>query len=273
MEASNGFMRAPTTKIVTTTGEQIPFPKLAAHAIATQVSGQGTTLAGTDPTFAKITLDAYKYAELVIVANELLSDSVVDIGSFLARDIGRALGRVIDTDLVTGSGSGKPNGIMTALVGSGTIATGGSLITVDTVVNKLIDLQYSVVDEYRTRPSCAWLMSDSTAGSLRKMRDNGTVGAFLWQPMTTNGLVDGTPDRFLGFPVYTDSNVAAAASNAKTVAFGDMSAYYVRTVGNVTIESDSSRYFDTDQTGFRGKYRVDGDLMDTAAVNVLKQSV
>ena len=273
MEASNGIFRAPTTKLNTSSGEQLELPRLAAHAIATQVSGQGTTLAGTDPTFAKMTLNAYKYGELVVVASELVQDSVVDIGSFLGRDIGRALGRVIATDLVTGSGSGKPNGIMTAIVGSGTIATGGSLIT--PTVEKLIDLQYSVNDEYRNSPDAAWLMNDSTAGTLRKLRDGagGTVGAFLWQPSLTQGIIGGQPDRLLDKPVYTDPNVSAAGSNNKTVAFGDMSAYYVRTVGNPVIESDSSRYFDTDQVAFRGKWRVDGDLIDTTAVNVIKQSV
>lgn len=273
MEASNGIFRAPTTKLNTGSGEQLELPRLAAHAIATQVSGQGTTLAGTDPTFAKMTLNAYKYGELVVVASELVQDSVIDIGSFLGRDIGRALGRVIATDLVTGSGSGKPNGIMTAIVGSGTIATGGSLIT--PTVEKLIDLQYSVNDEYRNSPDAAWLMNDSTAGTLRKLRDGagGTVGAFLWEASLFNGISNDRPDRLLGKPVYTDPNVAAAGSNAKTVAFGDMSAYYVRTVGNPVIESDSSRYFDTDQVAFRGKWRVDGDLIDTTAINVIKQSV
>jgi HK97 family phage major capsid protein len=162
---------------------------------------------------------------------------------------------------------------MTAIVGSGTIATGGSLIT--PTVEKLIDLQYSVNDEYRSSPDAAWLMNDSTAGTLRKLRDGagGTIGAFLWQPSLTNGIINGQPDRLLDKPVYTDPNVAAAGSNNKTVAFGDMSAYYVRTVGNPVIERDDSRYFDTDEIGFRGKWRVDGDLLDTTAVNVLKQSV
>ena len=273
MEASNGVWRLPTTRVVTSTGEAIQFPKLGAHAIGTQVSGQGTVLAGTDPTFSKMTLDAYRYGELVIVDNSTLVDTVIDISSFLGRDIGRALGRVIATDLVTGSGSGKPNGIMTALVGSGTVATGGSLIL--PTVEKLIDLQYSVADEYRNGGSAGWLMLDSTAGTLRKLRDGagGTVGAFLWEPSLTSGIKDGTPDRLLGFPVYTDSNVAAQGSNAKVVAFGDFSSYYIRTVGNVVIESDSSRYFDTDQTGVRGKWRVDSDLIDSSALNVLKQSV
>ena len=48
-----------------------------------------------------------------------------------------------------------------------------------------------------------------------------------------NGIQNGQPDRLLGYNVWTDSNVAAQASNAKTVAFGDLSAYYIRLVGDV----------------------------------------
>lgn len=273
MEASNGILRAPTTKINTSTGEQIPFPRLAAHAIATQVVAQGTAIGGTDPTFAKMTLDAYKYGQVVYVANELVNDGVVDIGTFLGRDIGRALGRVLAADLTVGTGTNEPNGLMTAITGSGTIATGGSLIT--PTVEKLIDLQYSIADTYRSMPSCAWLMNDSTAGTLRKLRDGagGTVGAFLWSPSLTQGIAGGAPATLLDYPVYVETNVAAAGSNNKTVAFGDMSAYYVRLVGNAVIESDPSYKFAEDQTTFRGKLRADGDLIDTAAINVIKQSV
>jgi HK97 family phage major capsid protein len=273
MEASNGIMRIPANRFTTATGEAIPFPRLGAHAIATQVSGQGTALAGTDPSFLKMTLDAYKFGELVVVANELVTDSVVDIGTFLGQDMGRAIGRILATQYVTGSGSGAPNGIMTAIVGSGTISTGGSLIT--PTVEKLIDLQYSVNDEYRNDPSAAWLMNDSTAGTLRKLRDGagGTVGAFLWAPSLTQGVAGGVPGTFLDKPVYTDSNVAAQGSNAKTVAFGAWNAFYIRNVGNVVVESDQSRYFDTDQTGFRVKTRTDSDVIDLTAFNIIKQSV
>jgi len=273
MEASNSLFRAPTTKVYTAGGETMVFPRVGAHAIATQVSGQGTAFAGTDPTFAKMTLDAFKYGELVKVSSEVLSDSGIDIASFLGRDMGRALGRKTATDFVTGSGAGQPNGLMSALGGSGTIVTGGSLITA--TVEKLIDLQFSVADEYRNGGSAGWVMKDSTAGTLRKLRDGagGTVGAFLWEPSLTNGIQGGTPDRLLGFPVYTDSNVAAQGSAAKSIAFGDLSAFYIRVVGNTTIERDDSVGFATDEVFFRAKLRVDSDLIDATALNVIAQVV
>jgi HK97 family phage major capsid protein len=118
-------------------------------------------------------------------------------------------------------------------------------------------------------------MRDNTAGTLRKLRDGagGTVGAVLWEPSLTAGLANGQPDRLLSYPVYTDPNVASLASNARVMAFGDFNAYYVRTVGDITVELDRSRYFDTDQTGIRARWRVDGDLVDFNAIRTLVRNV
>lgn len=268
LEASNAMFRAPTTRINTSAGEPMDFPKLTAHSIATQVSGQGTQFAGTDPTFNKVRFDAYKYGQLVRVSNEVVSDTAVDIVRFLGRDLGRALGRVIATDLVVGSGTGEPRGIMTALAGNGagSVMTGGTAIGPS--YNFLIDMQYGVVDEYRMHDSVGWLLRDSTAGTIRKLRDGagGTVGAALWQPSLTQGISGGEPDRLLGDPVFRDSNVAAQGSNARLAAYGDFSAYYIRTVGDVVIERSDDRYFDTDEVAIRAKWRVDGDLMDYGAL-------
>lgn len=271
LEASISVYRMGTTKISTSSGENLVFPRLTTHAVATQVSGQGTVMAGGDPAFLKTTLGAFKYGNLVKVANEVLADSGIDLGPLLGTDMGRALARKIGADITTGTGSGQPTGIMTGIVGAGTIATGGSLITVG--VNDLLNLKYSVADSYRQDPSCAWLMNDSTAGTLAKLRDNGTVGAFLWRPSLTAGLAQGTPDFLFDKPVYVDTNVAAQGSNAKSVWFGAASAFYIRTVGNPIIETDGSRYFDDDSVAFRAKWRVDSNYVDLTAANVIKQSV
>lgn len=271
MEASIAMFRAPTTKITTTSGEEMQFPYVESHSIATQVKAQGTALAGTDPTFDRISLSAYKYGQLVYIANEVLADSGVDIGGFLGQNMGRALGRDIDVDLVAGAGSTGPKGIMPAITGS--VLTGGTAVT--PTVEVLINAQYAVNDEYRNAPSAAWLMNDSTAGTLRKLRDGagGTVGAFLWEASLFNGIQNDTPDRLLGKPVYTDPNVSAAGSANYTIAFGDVSAYYVRQVGSPVIERDDSVKFAEDQAAFRAKWRVDGDLVDANALVKVYQHV
>jgi HK97 family phage major capsid protein len=257
----------PTTRIVTASGEPMDFPKVASHAVATQVSGQGTTLAGTDPTFAKLTLTPVKHGELVKIASEVVTDSGIDIVGFIARDIGRALGRQVNAVEMAVL-------VASAFAGTGgTVATGGSLVTPD--YDDLVNLQYSIVDAYRNG-NAGWLMKDSTAGTLRKLRDGagGTEGAPLWQPSTQTGIAGQVqPDTLLGFPVFTDPAVAAQGSNARVVFFGDWSAYYLRLVGDPIIERNDSVGFATDEVYFRGKWRADSGAQDTTAINLLKMSV
>lgn len=274
LEAGIAGFRIGASTLNTSTGENMQLPKLNAHAIGTQASSQGVAFAGTDPTFGRVDLNVYKYDQLVKVSSELVSDAAFDITSWLGGDIGRALARVVDADLVVGTGSGEPTG-MTLLAGAGTnapITTGGSLIA--PTVEKYIDLQYSVNDAYRERGT-KWLVKDSTAGTIRKLRDGagGTVGAFLWAPSLTEGVIGGTPSTFLGAPVYTDTNCAAAGSNAKLATYGDFSEYVIRTVGNPVIERDDSVYFATDEVAFRGKWRVGGNHRDVSALNTLVQNV
>ena len=148
MEASSAMFRAPTSRLVTTSGEPMQLPYLSAHAIGTQVSGQGTALAGTDPTFARLALDAFKYGQLVKVSAETIDDAAFEIAGVLGRDIGRSLGRLIGTDLVSGTGSGKPRGLMiAAAAGGGSVTTGGSLI--GPTYDSLVSLVYGLTDAYR----------------------------------------------------------------------------------------------------------------------------
>jgi HK97 family phage major capsid protein len=274
MEAEIAALRMNTTKITTAGGEPLNFPKVLAHGIATQVIAQGTAIGGTDPTFSYMHLDAFKYGQLVQVASEVIQDSAVDILGFVGSNIGRAVGRLIDQHLIVGTGTGQPQGMMTLGTGSaGTIPTGGTLIAPSYEV--LVNAVYGVADAYRNNSSTAWLMHDSTAGTLRKLRDGagGTVGAVLWRPSLTEGIQGGQPGLLLDYPVYTDAYVATAGSNARLAAFGDWNAYYTRLVGDFVIERSDDFAFNVDLATFRGKQRVDGDFIDTTATNIIKQSV
>jgi HK97 family phage major capsid protein len=274
MEAGISGFNIGATRIVTSTGENMQLPKLVTHGIGSQIAGQGSAFAGGDAVFGRVNLDVYKYGQIVKVANELVSDAAFGIEQFLGQDLGYALARVIDADLVIGSGSAEPTG-MTLLAGAGTnapIKTGGSLIA--PTVEQYIDVQYSINDQYRR--NSAWLMRDSTAGTARKLRDGagGTVGAFLWEPSLTSGLKEGTPDRFLGSPVYTDANCGSfGPAGAKLATYGDFSQYTIRTVGNPVIERDDSVYFASDEAAFRGKWRVGGNHRQVGALNNLTTTV
>ena len=273
LEANIAAFRIGATIMNTSTGENMQLPKLKTHAVGTQVAGQGTTLAGTDPVLDRVNLNVYKYGQLVKISNELVNDAAFDISTWIGTELGYSLARVVDADLIVGTGTNEPVGL-TVLAGAGTnapIKTGGSLIA--PTVEKFIDLQYSVADS--VRQNGAWLMHDSVAGSVRKLRDGagGTVGAFLWEPSLTAGLQSGQPDRFLGSGVYSDVNCAQAGSNAILATYGDFSEYVIRQVGGVQIDSSTERYFDTDESGFRGRVRIGGNHRQPGYLNTLVQNV
>ncbi len=254
------IMQAAPTVLQTGGGESIQVPKTTAHSSAAIVT-EGAAIAASDPAFGQITLGAYKYGLLIQVSRELIQDTGADLEGYLSMQAGRALGNAFGAHAITGTGTGQPRGVVTdATLG---VTTGTGVVGVPTADN-LIDLYYSVIPPYRNSPSARWIVRDSTVGALRKIKDS--TGQYLWQP----GLVNGTPDTFLGKPVLVDPGVAATGLNAKSVVFGDMSQYFVRMVNGIRFERSDDYAFNTDLVTFRALLRADGALVDlTGAVKYL----
>lgn len=250
LEVFSGMRRTNATIVTTAGGETIDFPKVTSHGTAAIV-GEGSALAEADPAFGKMSLGAWKYGELLQMTTELLEDSGVDIVGFAARDLGRAIGRVTDNAYVNGSGTNAPQGLMTVI---GTAKTGGTGVVGVPTFNDLIDVVYSVNEEYRL--SGEWLMRDATAGVIRKITDS--EGQYLWQPSTQVG----QPDRLLGYPVVTDPHVAATGTGIVSIAFGDFSTFYIRDVGAVRLERSDEYAFANDLVTWRAVLRTDSDLID-----------
>jgi HK97 family phage major capsid protein len=259
MIESSAILQAGATVINTASGENLEIPVTTAHSSGALIS-EGGSLTESDPAFAKRTLGAYKYGLSIQVSSELVADTGFDLLGYLARQAGRAVGNALGTDLVTGNASSKPSGIVqTASTG----VTGGTTVSGAFTADNLIDLHFSVIAPYRASTSCAWIMRDATLASVRKLKDS--QNQYLWQP----GLQIGAPDVLLGKPVYTDPNVAAVATSAKSVIFGDISAYYVRIAGGVRFERSDDFAFQSDLVTFRAIVRGDGILADqTGAVKL-----
>lgn len=254
---NSGVLSAEPTVLTTTSGDTIEIPVTTSHGTAELVA-EGAQIQESDPAFAKRSLGAYKYGKVIQLSRELVDDTAVDLLGYIARQGGAAVGNAFGVDLVVGNASSKPSGIVqTASTG----VTGSAAVSGVFTTDNLIDLQYSVIGPYRR--NAKWMMRDATVAYLRKLKD--TDGQYLWQP----SLQVGTPDVFLGKPVITDPNVAAVAAGAKSVIFGDFSAYFVRMAGGVRFERSDDFAFDTDLVSFKVVIRGDGILADqTGAVKV-----
>lgn len=239
------------TLLTTATGESFTQPKTTTHPTGAAVA-EGGTIAQSDPVFGKLTLGAYKYANLVLVSRELVEDDSFDLLGYLARIMGRAIGNVFAAKLVTGAGSTEPRGVtIDSTLGVTGATTGVSgLFTAD----ELIDLEYSVIESYALRAK--FLCRRATAGRMRKLKD--TAGQYLWAASVQPGL----RDTFDGQAIIQDPTVAAVATSAKSVLFGDYSTYVARIVRGVRFERSDDFKFDADQIAFRAVIRGDGGLAD-----------
>ncbi|MGP4048777.1 phage major capsid protein [Streptomyces sp. 2A115] len=255
----SGVMMAGPTVLNTASGENIEVPTTTAHSSAAIVA-EGGTIGESDPAFAKRTLGAHKYGTLIQVSRELTTDTGVDLEGYLAMQAGRALGNAFGAHAVTGTGTGQPTGIVTS---ASTGKTGGAGVAGAFTADDLIDLFFSVIAPYRNSTSCGWMMRDATMAAARKLKDLN--GQYLWQP----SLQVGVPDTLLAKPVHTDPTVAAVALGAKSVVFGDFSAYFVRMAGGVRFERSDEFAFNSDLVTFRALLRADGLTVDqTGALKV-----
>lgn len=242
-------------------GETLEVPVTTTHSTAALIT-EGSTLTESDPAFAKRSLGAYKYAYSFQVSSELLADTGVDLTGYFARTAGRALGNALGADLATGNGSSKPSGVVqTSTLG----VTGAASVVGVPNGDNLVDLFYSVISPYRNSPNCVWLFRDSTAATIRKIKDSSGgagIGNYLWTPGF--GVA---PDTILGKRVVIEPNIAATALSAKSVVFGDMSAYMARIAGGIRFERSDEFAFQNDLVTFRAILRGDGILGDqTGAV-------
>ena len=243
------------TQLNTASGEDIKVPVEASRPAATAIA-EATAITPLDPTFSNITLRSQKVAVLTKVSSELISDSGIDIVSYLASSLGKSVGIRANALLTVGTGTVQANGVVTA---SSLGVTGATALTGAFTADNLIDLAHSVDSDY-VREGANFMMRRSSLGALRKLKD--TAGQYLYVPTTSAG----NPDTFAGYGVLENPDVVATALGAKSVLFGAFSSYHVRQVGGIEIARSDDAYFNTDEVGFRVTLRLWGDLGQAQAV-------
>ena len=249
-----------STVLNTAGGENLQIPSQYSWSTAT-LPGEGTAISESDAQFNSfVTLGAYKYSFLSQLTTELIEDSGVDILGFLAEQTGNALGYAVGSALTVGSGTNAPKGIVTASAVGGTAGT-ATAFTAD----NLIDLMYSLDGAARNLPGCGWMMNGKSIGQVRKLKD--TAGNYVFQP----GLSLESPDMLLGKPIYENPSMVDVATTTKSVIFGHLPSYYVRTVGGLKLERSDDYAFNAGLVTFRATWRVDGNLPQTSHIKHLLQ--
>ena len=220
---------------------------------------EGGALVFSDSTFKQITLDAHKLHVAIKVTEELLYDSVFPLEPYITRKFADAISNAEEDAFINGNGTGKPTGILHDTLGGNVAET---LDTTTLKADNIIDLIYDLKRPYRKK--AVFLMNDKTIAAIRKLKDNN--GQFLWQP----SLVQGEPDKILGYPVHTSQFFPELAVGKKFIAFGDFSYYKIGDRGTRSFSELKELFAGNGMIGFVAKERVDGKLVLNEAVQIMK---
>jgi HK97 family phage major capsid protein len=224
------------------------------------------------PQFAEVAPPTGELYANPAASQAMLDDAQFDLEAWLAGEIAMEFARAEGAAFINGSGTDQPLGLLespVSLLGDATrafgtlqyVASGDADGFDDNPDEKLIDLVHTLKSGHRQGAS--WVMNSATLAEVRKLKT--TDGALLWQP----GLVEGQPDRLLGYPVVEAEDMPDIAEDAFPIAFGNFKAGYLiaeRSATTILRDPFTNKPF----VHFYAVKRVGGQVLDSAAIKLLK---
>jgi HK97 family phage major capsid protein len=236
------------------------FPRRTSGASAYWVD-ENSAITASDPNSNQITLTAKKVTGAVVIASELLQDSIVSIADWIAAELSLTLSNAVEAAAWSGNPSNAPAvaGLVTShtggLLASSAATYAASLVTAagDTPeeVTKANLLAMMAAVPQHSRAGAKWFCSPYFFASCMQNLDLAQGGSV--------GMTAGMGPTFLGSPVVlTDRLPSGADSTGAIMAlYGNManSSYYgIRQA--IEIASSDQVNFLSDQTVIRAVARV-----------------
>jgi HK97 family phage major capsid protein len=104
------------------------------------------------------------------------------------------------------------------------------------------------------------MMNAASVANVRKLKDGD--GSYLFAP----SLSADANDLLLGYPIFENPTMSNAGSAVKSVLFGHLPSYFVRSVGGIKLDRSDDFAFANDLVTFRATFRVDGNLAQTSHI-------
>jgi len=218
---------------------------------------EGSAYNDSNSTFTQLKFQPAKATRIVQVSQELLSDSYVNLESFLAGLFGRSFATLLNDAFIAGSGTDQPTGIQEAADVGVTTASSDAILW-----SELTTLFYSLKESYRANGT--WVFNSTTAAMIRNISDSGQ--GLIWQPSGQAG----QPDMLLGRPVAINDKLQDAdVATKRSVLFGDLSYYWITWRAGMNFQRLDELYAADGNVGLKADLRVDGKLTSSEAVKCM----
>lgn len=240
-----------TTRVLPTIRDSLQVPMLT-EDVPVDFVAEGAELPQGEPTVNEASLTPRKIAAMTVLSSELAEDSEPEAVNLIGQSIARSIRMKLDQAFLLAASGGLPSpGVLTG----SNFTDGGAL---GTNLDGLSDA-ITAVESAGGRADVI-VMSPATWGRLSKLKVLATDSN---QPLLgVDGGVNAAQQRTLfGVTVHVDYSVAA-----DVIGIWDSSAVAVAMRRDVKVESDTSRYFDTDSVAVRATLRCDWRVLDAARV-------
>ncbi|MCM1943142.1 phage major capsid protein [Streptomyces sp. G3] len=251
----------PRARVIPMETLRVPFPAIDSTSNVSSVYGgittywteEGGKLTGSKPRFGRVVLDAKKLTAYTEIPNELLTDSLISLTSFVDEAFPEALAFAEDQAFLTGSGVGQPLGIL----------NGAAAVSVTRTTSSKIDL-LDVVNMYarmlpQSMQRAVWLASPDSFPQLAQLAmtrgTDGIASPAMW--MSGGQAIDAPPMTLMGRPVVFTEKVPALGQ-AGDLSLVDFGFYLVGDRQAMQAKQSDDFKFDTDEVAFRVIERVDG---------------
>ena len=249
-------------RVVTATGDT--WNGITSAGVTASWDAEAAQVSDDSPTIAQPSIPIVKGSAFVQSTYEIAADAPT-LANEIATMVAFEKDRLESVAFVTGSGSGEPTGIITALTGgSSVVASIGS----DTfALSDVYALDAALPARFAAGGS--WLAHRAIYNKMRQFDTGGGNG--LW-----GQLGDGRKAELLGRPDYVaeamDGTITALSDNLVLV-FGDFSNFVIADRAGASMrfvaEIPGANGRPTDQCGWKTTWRVGSDSVNDAAFRVL----
>jgi HK97 family phage major capsid protein len=243
---------------------------------ASWISETGARTASTTPTLTDITFSMGDLCAFPQATQAMVDDSMLDMGNWIAEEIGGTFGATESDAFLNGNGTNSPKGILvysTATTADGTRAVGTIKYLPTTVSGAFAatpnsaDILLATIFDLKVgyRANAKWCMHPTTLQIVMSLKDSN--GRYI----TQQPLSAGAPMTLFGYDIVEAESMPIIAANSLAILFGDFQKAYTivdRTPTRILVDPFSNKPY----VGYYCVKRLGGGLVNSEAIRVIKFS-
>ncbi len=208
------------------------------------------------PQIGMVKIPIHEYYAQPKATQKMVDDAGFDIEGWLTRKVSTRIGRLENTDFVTGNSSLRPKGFLSYAASAdpevyerGTVGQVDSGVSAEISADNVIALQNTLIEDYQARAS--WGMNRKTFTTIMQLKTED--GFYLLNPAI---LREGATKIMLGNEVTFMSDIPVVAADSLALVIADWAEFYtivdrfdIRVLRDPYTAKPYIKYYTTKRTG------------------------